>query len=459
MKHLTGSILILLLSFSIIMMSGCTSNSDEGENMPTTEELLASQYDEACSALGESCSTDRILEYVKNWAEEKDLETAVYNNNVLVIASDPSKGHSEDLSTTIHCTVTGSDNLSEMQYLSELMYVISNAENHGKLYGIVSTEKGNRNIPEIYRDTDNFITLYGSEENSVLNETAYSRSYKVYKDISWTSPRFKKAYRVSISGLRGGNITDVSEGHPNPVLQLNSLMAKWNTSGYLYDIASFSGGSGSGKYGKEASITVVISENDEEKFLSRIEKQQNSFNKKYGDDEENYEFTVEEVDVPDKVLTSESANSCISLLYTMITGDYLPDDETEYEDTVAYSNIGRFSVSDSSAVLRMQIYSMDEDIFNEMDDAVKTIGEISDFNVSVLSNYPYWRESVNSRLFADLNSFAEDGLEPYSSFGVTVCTTVNKHNSNTECLGLSVNFDNWADRSDMLTDYLKSTQK
>ena len=107
----------------------------------------------------------------------------------------------------------------------------------------------------------------------------------------------------------------------------------------------------------------------------------------------------------------------------------------------------------------MQIYSMDKDIFDEMDDAVKTIGEISDFKVSVIANYPYWRESVNSRLFADLNSLTEAGLEPYSSFGVTVCTTVYKHNSNTECIGIGINFDNWADRSDMLTDYLKSTQK
>lgn len=459
MKHITGSILILFLSLSVIIMSGCTSKNDDSENIPTTEELLASQYDEACSALGESCSTDKILEYVKEWADDKGLETLVNDNNILVISSDPSEGHSEDLSTTIHCTVTGKDNLSEMQYLSELMYVISNAKKHGKIYGIVSTQAGNRNIPEIYRDTDNFITLFSSDDNSVLNETAYSRSYKVSKDISWTSPRFKKAYKISISGLRGGNITDVSEGHPNPILQLNSIMAKWNTSGYLYDIASFSGGTGPGKYGNSASITVVISENDEEKFLSRIEKQQSSFNKKYGDDEENYEFTVEEVDIPDRVMTSDSANSCISLLYTMITGDYTPDDENEYEDTVAYSNIGRFSISDSSAVLKMQIYSMDKDIFDEMDDAVKTIGEISDFKVSVIANYPYWRESVNSRLFADLNRLTEAGLEPYSSFGVTVCTTVYKHNSNTECIGIGINFDNWADRSDMLTDYLKSTQK
>lgn len=459
MKHIFKKITAVCLALSLLMLCACQNSGGDEVNIPTTEELLASQYDELYSCLGDRCDTADILSYVKTWAEENGLNIDVDNKGILVISSEPSKNRQDDLSTTLQCSVTGKDNETEMQYVAEMMYILSNCGSHGKLFAIINDESRDSQIPEKYRDTDNFINLYSSEEDVLLNETACSRVYSISKDISWTSPRFSKAYTITVSGLRGGNITDLSEGHPNPVLQLNSIMAKWNTSGYLYDIADFNGGTAAGRYGNSASITVVISENDEEKFLSRVEKQQNSFNKKYGDDEENYEFTVEETAMPDRVLSSESANSVISLLYTMITGEYVPEAllEEDSDEISAYSNIGRFRIKDNAAVLDMQIYSVTDDILSEMDDAVKTIAEISDFNVRVKKTYPHWKENDTDRLAADLAALSEDEPEYVSFFGVTPCTRIYDHNSSTSCLGIAINFDNWDNRADQIISYLKNT--
>ena len=453
-----GKIFKVLVAFMLILtmisMCGCEQNTSDEENIPTTEELLASQYDELLTAFPESTDPEDIISYVHEWAEKQEITELVYDNDILVLQIKASKNRSEDKSEVLQCTVSGENIETELQSLASLMYTITHLSAHGPVTAVINSESAKSKISSYIEDADSFINLHYSESSEVINSAAASAEYEITNSLEWRKPRFSKAYKVSIKNLNGGNITDLSEGHPNPILQLNSLLAKWNTSGYLYDLASFKGGSKADSYCKSATMVVVLPDSDAERFQSRVEKQQAKFEKKYADSEENYEFTIEEVKVPKKVLSTESETALVSLLYTMIAGEYLTDENSE--ELIAYSNIGKLRIKDATATLKMQIYSRDKDVFKEMKEAVNTLSEISGFKASKKTSYGIWEETDDSPLLRDMLSY--DGFKPElkPTYGNNECSLVHKVNKKAECVSVGLSFDNWSDTVEMLITTLKN---
>ena len=171
----------------------------------------------------------------------------------------------------------------------------------------------------------------------------------------------------------------MEEGHPNPLLNINSILANFKTNGLLYDLAEFKGGTSSDSYGTRASAVVVISRSDAESFEKCLDKAIAKFDRKWGDLEEGYEFSYEQTDMPSRVMTPESASDIVSLFYTMISGVYLTDEDTD--ETVAYTNIGRLSIKNSVASVRIKAASKSYPTLTEMDDAVKTISRNIQFQL------------------------------------------------------------------------------
>lgn len=449
-------IILMLAALALLALCGCVNESEE-PNIPTTDELIASQYNDLITDMYNVTEPDRIIDYVKDWANKNGFPTTMDSNGSLIMYFAASDNCDEYPSTVLHCTVSGADNANEMQYLAVMMYTVSNLQKHGTVTAIVSPEDTALYISDKYIDADNFINLEYNDEMSLLVSCAASSKYKLTKNITYTSPRYNTAYKITIKGLKGGMVSDLEDGHPNPILNINSILANCKTNGLLYDLAEFKGGTSSDKYGTEASAVVVISESDIESFEKRLDKAIAKFEKKWGDLEDSYEFSYEQTDMPSKVMTSDSASDIVSLFYTMISGVYTTDEETN--ETIAYTNIGKLTIKNGVASVMIKSASKSQSTLEEMDDAVKTIAEISDFEYNKTYSSPLWKEYDNNGLLGSFqfaaNEVTGNNFTQTSTFETHLCGMIKNKNKNLSLLSLKLNYNQWENAADTLINFFE----
>lgn len=447
----------LLLIFSLLMICGCAKETEE-PNVPTTDELIASLYNDLITDAGDKTDADSIIDYVGQWAEDNDISYDMASNGGLVMQFQASKDCDEYPSTVLHCSISGKDNENEMQYLATMMYAITHLDKHGELTAIVSPADTAAELDKKYIKADNFINLeYNEEALSLLTSCAASSKYRLSRNLSYTAPRYDTAYKITISGLKGGSVSELEEGHPNPLLNINSILANFKTNGLLYDLADFEGGSSSDRYGTGASAVIVISQSDAESFEKRLDKAISKFDKKWGDLEDSYEFTYEQTDMPSRVMTSESASDIVSLFYTMISGVYLTDEETD--ETIAYTNIGRLSIKNGTASVRIKAASKSYQTLSEMDDAVKTIAEISNFNYKKTYSSVLWKEYDNRGLLGSFQFAASETagnkITEKTTFETHLCGILKGRNNSLSLLSFGLNYNQWDDAANIIIEFLE----
>lgn len=450
-------IISVLLILSLLAVCSCTKETEE-PNVPTTDELIASQYNDLITDAGSETDVGKIINYVKKWAEDNDISCDTAPNGSLVMKFKASKDCGEYPSTALHCSISGTDNENEMQYLATMIYTITHLDKHGELTAIVSPADTVADIDRKYIRTDNFINLeYSEDDLLLLTSCAASSKYRLSHRISYTSPRYDTAYRITIKNLKGGRVSDLEEGHPNPLLNINSILANFKTNGLLYDLAEFRGGASSDSYGTRASAVVVISQSDAESFEKRLDKAIAKFDKKWGDLEEGYEFSYEQTDMPSRVMTPGSAGDIVSLFYTMISGVYLTDEDTD--EPVAYTNIGRLSVKNGTASVRIKAASKSYPTLAEMDDAVKTIAEISNFSYRKTSSSVLWKEYENRGLLGSFQFAAEEitgnKIAETSTFETHLCGVLKDRNNSLSLLSFGLNYNCWDDAANTVIEFLE----
>ena len=450
-------IISVLLILSLLAVCSCTKETDE-PNVPTTDELIASQYNDLITDAGSETDAGKIIDYVRSWAEDNDISCDTASNGSLAMKFKASKDCGEYPSTALHCSISGTDNENEMQYLATMIYTITHLDKHGELTAIVSPADTVADIDRKYIRTDNFINLeYSEDDLSLLTSCAASSKYRLSHRISYTSPRYDTAYRITIKNLKGGRVSDLEEGHPNPLLNINSILANFKTNGLLYDLAEFRGGASSDSYGTRASAVVVISQSDAESFEKRLDKAIAKFDKKWGDLEEGYEFSYEQTDMPSRVMTPGSAGDIVSLFYTMISGVYLTDEDTD--EPVAYTNIGRLSVKNGTASVRIKAASKSYPTLAEMDDAVKTIAEISNFSYRKTSSSVLWKEYENRGLLGSFQFAADEitgnKIAETSTFETHLCGVLKDRNNSLSLLSFGLNYNCWDDAANTVIEFLE----
>ena len=450
-------IISVLLILSLLAVCGCIRETEE-PNVPTTDELIASQYNDLITDAGSETDAGKIIDYVREWAEDNDISCDTASNGSLVMKFKAAKGCDEYPSTALHCSISGTDNENEMQYLAVMMYTVTHLDKHGELSAIVSPADTAADIDKKYIKADNFINLeYSEDDLSLLTSCAASSKYRLSHRTGYTSPRYDTAYKITIKNLKGGKISDLEDGHPNPLLNINSILANFKTNGLLYDLAEFKGGSSSDSYGTKASAVVVISRSDTESFEKRLDKAIAKFDKKWGDFEEGYEFSYEQTDMPSKVMTPDSASDIVSLFYTMISGVYLTDEDTN--ETVAYTNIGRLSIKNGTASVTIKATSKSYPILTEMDDAVKTIAEISNFSYRKTSSSVLWKEYENRGLLGSFQFAADEitgnKIAETSTFETHLCGVLKDRNKSLSLLSFGLNYNHWDDAANTIIEFLK----
>lgn len=421
---------ILLLSALIavfLLFTGCSGQEDDAKL--TIKESINTNYEALLQKAGineekeddtssESDQTDSentitadfktIASFISDWAKENDIKVKSSNDKYLVLSKAASPNHEDSESFTFHCNIcldSQEEAEDSMETAAVAMTALYSSQEHGNLKAVFTLEKegnavGAEALGDTYLKDDNFISLRRSGKTCIYNSVAASSNMTASKKLTMTSPQYTKAYKITLEGTPYKSPYKYRGYYPNAIKTIGDLLASCQSSSVLFELASFKGGDSTDLYPSKATAVIVLQENDVESFTSRFEKSYERVEEYYEDLEEPFLYTMEETDLPEKVISKEDTGNIVSLMYTIINGTYLRSEEKE---VMAVSNIGKVSTKNHKFSLQLNAKSLENNLMDEMHTIIKTTCGLCDIHYKEDTSSPLWYLSPKAPLIDQLS--------------------------------------------------------
>ena len=289
------------------------------------------------------------------------------------------------------------------------MTTLYSSTNHGDIKGIFTIIEngdptGAESLNKAYLECDNFIDMTYSSDEMLCNSISTTSDMQAYKELNITSPQYTEAYRITLSGKADQSAYKSRGTYPNAIKTIGDLLASCQSSTILFELADFNGGDDTTKLPAQATATIVLHENDVESFTKKFDKSFEKIEEAYEeveDEEIELVYTMEPVELPSIVISKEDTENIVSLMYTMINGNFLRDEETD--QVMAVSNIGAVSTADGTFTLGINARSLETEIMDDIHTTVSTICGLCDISYREVSTTPAWTNESGSAMAETLS--------------------------------------------------------
>ena len=289
MKKLVPFILLLsLIGTSLFSLSGC-AEEEEDLSVKIQEKIVAYRTDLEDSA-ATLTSDEAIRDYLLSWAKQKGINCTTDSSQNVIMSVKSSKEYKEANPTVILCSYDAKQFEDCIIPMACALYLAKNNENTGKLRIIFTNDSGHSYdgikalSKNYFTDNTSVFCLNYSDRNMWSTNTGGRSTYRFTTKVSYTEPSNDKAYRIKIGGLPGGIPSSRISSYPNAIKELGNLLAYFKTNALIYELSKVSGGSNANTYPKSVSATIVIDEDDTDKFEARMETAIENFNDDYLED-------------------------------------------------------------------------------------------------------------------------------------------------------------------------------
>ena len=397
-----------------MMFTGC--NSGENTDVSTKDVFTANQeFLKTAGAEGDSADTHYTFSEFKGniikWAGENNINVEAEAETYLVLSKSASGENKDAESFTFHTSIDFSSSESSDNSISTaatVMTAVGCVQNHGPVRAIFTSVKnglpaGAAELDASYLECNNFIDVTYNDATALYNTFAANSDMTAVKDFDITYPTYTKAYKIKFKGVSGQSAYQNRGTYPNPIKTIGDLLASCQTSTVLFELASFNGGGSADNIPGKVTATIVLHENDVESFTKKFNNSYEKVEKHYKDiDDVNaeFEYTMTPVDLPSGVISKEDTENIVSLMYTMINGTYLRNDNDEVE---AVSNIGNVSTENGQFKLKINAKSLNDETMTELEGVVETICGLSDIGYEKSGGTRVWTNAPETPLVVNIS--------------------------------------------------------
>ncbi len=401
------------------VLTGC--GSPEADRQEELNESLESTYNELTSTFsGATGEYELVAEYLQSWASKNNITMVANETSYMVLKNPATEGSKDADITTLQCMIDTSSFSRSLQSLSISLTALLGPLEHGDINLLITETshgeyKGAAAVDSKYLTCDNFINIEQNDDVELHTSGAYASSATMTADIPESKPYYGNAYTITmkISGYHDPFNNDTAD-YPNPVEVIGNLLASEKSSGQLFQLASFDCQVKDGYVPTSATAVVVIDDNDISSFEKKFKSSYNNMKKKFEELEDNFVYTFTAADMPASVISNETSDNIISLMYTLKTGKYRPAEEDtedsieeesedkskENEDIYALAEISSVSTEGGKFKLTTSFRGTDEDIIDELSKVYLTISGLCDITYKKSENSMTWPTKDNSDLAA-----------------------------------------------------------
>lgn len=443
-----------------LFLSGC-SLFDAGREKEL-KEVLKTTYEELESTFSsEKCQYSLVAEYLSSWAKKNDIKISESGEHYIVLTSPATKNNTDKETTAFQCSLETADMKSSSETLAIGMTALLGPDSHGDISLIVTENNsgeliGAKSLPEKYCYYDNFINLNYSKDIKLLKEGAFEMTGKMSAGISMVTPSYSNAFAITMSMPKFTDPFAFDANYPNPVEVIGSLLATEKSSGKLFQIASFECGASDGYNPYSATAIVVVDENDIESFTKKFEKSYENMEERFDKLEDDFVYTMTEASMPDYVMSNQSSDNIVSLMYTLKTGIYLQEEDTGL--IVSASNISSISTSDGELNVSITARSLTEETLDEMSNVFLTTSGLCDIKYEATAKDRLWTSNKGTSSFFR-EALGLDETDQSSAVKSSECELFAQKNNDLSIISYYCNINNGQETLINLLHFLESLSK
>jgi dipeptidase D len=434
MKRLAAAALILSMVFTAF--TGCVGNKEEENDDAAVQAAILYEFNHISQIPRESGHEKEISAYLRSWAKDNGLDSARDSLNNIIIDLPASPGYEDAPLTIIQSNMdtriaVSADSQFDPQSdpltvtddgislhaegtsigagsgagMAAALYILKHARAHGPVRAIFTSDgeagmTGAEKLNEKYLDGDYLINLSWDSGGGVGLGSGGTAAFDMTHKIQWVDPQNAIPYTLSLSGLNGGDDGKEAGSHgTNAIKAIGDILANAQGKGILFELGSFNGGSSRDTIAQSASALIVINESDVKKMQNQIDDSIKAFDDAYGGVEENYTFTYQEAQMPEKVVSFEDTGSIISFLYGILNG--VQSMSEEYEGVVdSFSNLGMVSTATGDFICQISAGATSDVELYKITSAHETISGMSGMEYTYYDGVPRWPDHPDSVLYA-----------------------------------------------------------
>ncbi len=399
MKRLLFLIISLVFTVSFAL-SGCGDpdrNSELSEFMSSNEDAYETAFTE------ETYSFTDFAEYMKTWAKANSVEVAFAGEHSMVLTNKAAEGYKDEPSCVLLCSFNTEDSPSSKAVIATGQTALLGPTEHGDISLAITEKAGTRytgidELPTEYLSCDNLINLNTGNNDNILTSGPVSASCKFHNNGEPKQTTYDQAFEITMSMPEYTDPYDFvkENSYPNPIGTIGGFLAGSKSAGKLFDIASFTSEQHKGYTPYYAKAVIVVDSNNIESVKSRFEKSYDNIEEKFEDLEAEFEYTMEETEMPEEVLSDDVADNLISLMYTLNTGVCQQDEESG----IIYAASFLKSISTENANLRldMGIRARGESYLDSLSAEYETTAGLCSTEYDFTNNGRIWTSDIKSSL-------------------------------------------------------------
>ena len=380
---------------------------------PSGQERAVSDYlKKRFAEIGCTVTQDEVLNIIADMPASKGCESAPltilqgHMDMVCVaeagIAYDPLKDpiklvRTEKYLTADGTSLGGDDGIG----VAEILAVMQYTEEHGALRAIITVDEeqgmsGARRLDAEHLADARFLINCDSEDYHIMT---VGSAGSVNLDFSRVLSRRESelpAYRIAVEGMLGGHSGErIGDGRGNAIRTLALALQALEGHGGI-EIVSFTGGTARNAIPPTAEA-IIRSSIGEREIVNVLVEEEKRFHALYGAVDPAMKFAFSAVEHTGRVIGREEQHDLIALLMLLRTGVH--DMSRLHVDKVETSaNIGLLHMDENTVSIQFFPRSSVNERLDEIIVMVRTMAERTNFNLTVGSQSPAWRERENSVL-------------------------------------------------------------
>ena len=325
---------------------------------------------------------EELRKFITSWADEYGLKYITDEYGNIIFDKEPAR-LKRNVTPTLVCVSmnyqTACDNAQ--LYASAAAIALTGIDSGRQTVIFVDDEqnlgKGYKGLDPGYI-TDKSKVIYMDKGSSLYLSTASFE--KLFSHFTIKAAREENvcdtAVKVTIKGIPSAVVTTNITKQPDPISVLSSLMSRLKGKSAIYRLADVSIGSNGDMYPVSMEATFCLNSYASSSFTSNLDKRIKSWEKAYGKDNEDFEFSYEVIDDPEALpkTTYDAATTdrLAGILYTVKSGTYkyeasdvIPENR-EVGDVYGINCMLGIEASEKKIIVRMMTQGAGEMYTNRM---------------------------------------------------------------------------------------------
>lgn len=325
-------ILILVISVIAAVVSIRMSQNTKLLDKAAYKEFKDAVDEVADSEAGGFEDQQALRTFIKDWFDNYGLKYEEDEYGNIIFDKEPVK-RKQNVTPTLVCVSMNYETACDNSQLlaSAAAIALTGIESGRQTVIFVDDEQ---NLGKGYKGlTDKYVTsrskvIYMDKGSTLYLSTASFE--KVFSHFSLDAEREENvcdtAVKVRIKGVPSAVVTTNVNKQPDPISAFSGMLSRLKGKSAIYRVADIKVGSNGEMYPVSLEATITINSYAAGSFTSYLDKRIKAWDKAYGKDNEDLEFSYEVIDdpeaLPETTYTAETTDKLAGILYTVKSGTY-----------------------------------------------------------------------------------------------------------------------------------------